>query len=51
MKYEIIHMEKNGKREERKICVMTTENLIELYKLLEKSEIKHIIEIKEVENG
>jgi len=48
MKYEILY--EDVKNKIKNSIVMEAENLIELYKLLEKSEIKHIIEIKEVEN-
>ena len=48
MKYEILY--EDVKNKTKNSVVMEAENLIALYKLLEKSEIKHIIEIKEVEN-
>jgi len=48
MKYEILY--EDVKNKTKNSTVMEAENLIELYKLLEKSDIKHIIEIKEVKN-
>jgi len=49
IKYEIIYEVKNGKnRTERKKIILEDENLVALYKQLEKSEINQILEIKEV---
>ena len=50
IKYEIAYMDKKDKLKRRKLIYMEAENLVCLYKLLEKSSIVHIIDIQEVEN-
>jgi len=49
IKYEVVYIEEVNKREKRKIVIMTAENLVELYKLLQISDIKQVVEIKEIE--
>ena len=46
IKYEIAYIDKKDKSKKRKFTVIETENLMELYKELEKSNITHIIEIR-----
>ena len=48
IKYQIIYAEIKKKREERNEIILEVENIMELYKQLEKSEIKNIVEIKEI---
>jgi len=50
IKYGISHIDKKDKSKKQIIIYMEAENLAGLYKLLEKSNITHIIDIKEVEN-
>lgn len=46
--YKITYTEKKGKFQKINDIIMEAESLIKLYELLEKSNINHIIEIKEV---
>lgn len=48
IKYEIAYIDKKDKSKKRKFTIIEAENLRILYKLLEKSNITHIIEIKEI---
>ena len=45
IKYEIAHIDKKDKSKKRTLVCMEAENLVELYRLLEKSNITHIIDI------
>ena len=45
IKYEIAYIDKKDKSRRRIIVYIEAENLVELYKLLEKLDITHIIDI------
>ena len=47
-KYEIIYKNEKDKLGKKEITVLEAENLVALYKQLEKSNINQVIEIKEL---